>query len=500
MRDPETGRYQREGKWQIMIHGESYKPIVAEAARKAATEVYNRIMVTPPADGRGQGEPGRRSRRVQRAERAISTSSERRRSSSAPVGASHIYKPRAVGEGMGRTWYGPVEQRLGLRAADPRRAKMTQMENRIVLTRFKDGYGPVGAYFLHLKTYTENAYGQEYESRWYDHTKAMVGDYIDRHPVPTCLRNHAFLEEVKAGNGPHSHGDEGGPSRTAQGTGRLGELPRHDDRAGGGVGLSEYRSQAHQPGADDLGALRHGLARHVLRRLGQRPCGLLAGRVPVGIQPDDDRRRSVRRGRHHRRDGPQVLFRIVYRRTHCGQGGRQIRAGHAQRAAPGDRAAVRGAEEDSLPAHGELHGRPQRNRRGHRLTELHPAHPRSSAPREADGRVRRRNQRPLHDQRAAAHPRARAAGHAEGRPRPPRGRRPAPASACVGTPPPGTGVGIGDASHDVPHRDAVAGGTTTGADHPTLDDEDWHCFTVSRFDRNTGEWELEKAPVYHIVD
>ncbi len=46
MKDPKTGRYLREGKWQIMIHGESYKPIVAEAARKAATEVYNRIMVT----------------------------------------------------------------------------------------------------------------------------------------------------------------------------------------------------------------------------------------------------------------------------------------------------------------------------------------------------------------------------------------------------------------------------------------------------------------------
>ena len=46
MTDPDTGRYQREGKWQIMIHGESYKPIVAEAARKAADAVYNRIMVT----------------------------------------------------------------------------------------------------------------------------------------------------------------------------------------------------------------------------------------------------------------------------------------------------------------------------------------------------------------------------------------------------------------------------------------------------------------------
>ena len=29
-----------------MIHGESYKPIVAEARARPATKVYNRIMVT----------------------------------------------------------------------------------------------------------------------------------------------------------------------------------------------------------------------------------------------------------------------------------------------------------------------------------------------------------------------------------------------------------------------------------------------------------------------
>ena len=46
MRDPETDRYLREGKWQIMIHGESYKPIVAEAAKNSADKIYNRIMVT----------------------------------------------------------------------------------------------------------------------------------------------------------------------------------------------------------------------------------------------------------------------------------------------------------------------------------------------------------------------------------------------------------------------------------------------------------------------
>jgi len=76
------------------------------------------------------------------------------------------------------------------------------MENRIVLTRFKDGYGPVGAYFLHLKTYTQNANGDNYEKTWYDQTKEMVGEYIDHIPTPTCLRNHAFIQETAAGRGP----------------------------------------------------------------------------------------------------------------------------------------------------------------------------------------------------------------------------------------------------------------------------------------------------------
>ena len=201
MRDPKTGRYQREGKWQIMIHGESYKPIVAEAARKAATEVYNRIMVThllmdDASANRVGGAVGFNVRTgdfyVFRAKAVII----------AAGGASHIFKPRAVGEGMGRTWYAPWSSASAYGLPIQVGAKMTQMENRIVLTRFKDGYGPVGAYFLHLKTYTQNGYGEEYESKWTEHTRALVGEYVDHHPVPTCLRNHAFLEEMKAGRGP----------------------------------------------------------------------------------------------------------------------------------------------------------------------------------------------------------------------------------------------------------------------------------------------------------
>ena len=201
MRDPETGRYQREGKWQIMIHGESYKPIVAEAARKSADKIYNRIMVThllmdESRPNRVGGAVGFNVRtgdfHVFRAKTVIVGAG----------GASHIFKPRSVGEGMGRTWYAPWSSASAYALPILAGAKMTQMENRIVLCRFKDGYGPVGAYFLHLKTYTQNAYGEEYESKWYEHTKNLVGEYIDHHPTPTCLRNHAFIEEMKAGRGP----------------------------------------------------------------------------------------------------------------------------------------------------------------------------------------------------------------------------------------------------------------------------------------------------------
>ncbi len=201
MHDSETGRYQREGKWQIMIHGESYKPIVANAARNSADKIYNRIMVThllmdESRDNRVGGAVGFNVRtgafHVFRAKAVIVGAG----------GASHIFKPRAVGEGMGRTWYAPWSSGSAYALPIQAGAKMTQMENRIVLARFKDGYGPVGAYFLHLKTYTQNGYGNEYESTWYDDTKAMVGEYIDHQPTPTCLRNHAMVSEVNAGRGP----------------------------------------------------------------------------------------------------------------------------------------------------------------------------------------------------------------------------------------------------------------------------------------------------------
>ncbi|NYT52591.1 MAG: adenylyl-sulfate reductase subunit alpha [Candidatus Vesicomyosocius endoextente] len=212
MKDPKReaiGAYMREGRWQIMIHGESYKPIVAEAATKQADKVYNRIMVThllmdDKKKNRVAGAVGFNVRtgnyHVFKSKTTIVGAG----------GASNIFKPRSVGEGMGRVWYAPWSSGSAYGLLIEAGAKMTQMENRIVLARFKDGYGPVGAYFLHLKTYTQNGYGNEYESKWFPALSKMVGkEYLDTEgqhlshkPIPTCLRNHAFISEVNAGRGP----------------------------------------------------------------------------------------------------------------------------------------------------------------------------------------------------------------------------------------------------------------------------------------------------------
>ncbi len=201
LKNPQTGRYLREGKWQIMIHGESYKPIVAEAARKSVNEVYNRIMVThlvmdSKQPNRIAGAVGFNVRNgdfyVFRAKAVIVGAG----------GGSHIYRPRSVGEGMGRTWYAPWSTASAYGLIIPTGATMTQMENKIVLARFKDGYGPVGAWFLLLKAHATNAAGEFYEKDRHPEIKERVGYYADIQPMPTCLRNHAMIEEIKAGKGP----------------------------------------------------------------------------------------------------------------------------------------------------------------------------------------------------------------------------------------------------------------------------------------------------------
>jgi adenylylsulfate reductase subunit A len=82
-------------------------------------------------------------------------------------------------------------------------AEMTMMENRFVPARFKDGYGPVGAWFLLFKAKATNYKGEDY----CETNRAMLKPYEDRgyakgHVIPTCLRNHMMLREMREGRGP----------------------------------------------------------------------------------------------------------------------------------------------------------------------------------------------------------------------------------------------------------------------------------------------------------
>ena len=199
----EDGRYKREGRWQVMIHGESYKPIVAEAAKKAVGEgnVYERIFVShlltdaddPTKVAGAVGFSVRDDKIYVFKSRTVICCAG---------GATNVFRPRATGEGLGRIWYAVWNTGSVYSLMQQVGAEMTQMEHRVVVTRFKDGYGPVGAWFLLFKAKAENAYGEELE-KTRAHELLEWAPYGACKPVPTPLRNHLMLNDIKEGKGPH---------------------------------------------------------------------------------------------------------------------------------------------------------------------------------------------------------------------------------------------------------------------------------------------------------
>jgi adenylylsulfate reductase subunit A len=196
------GRYVREGRWQIMINGESYKPIVAEGTRAAIGQenLIERVAVThlltdANDPNRVVGAVGVSVRDnkfyVFKAKTVIV----------AAGGATLLFRPRSVGEGLGRTWYAIFDTGSTFAMMMQAGAEMTQMENRFIPSRFKDGYGPVGAWFLLLKSRATNAFGEDYVSTRADELKKYE-PYGSVKPTPTPLRNHLMLTDILDGKGP----------------------------------------------------------------------------------------------------------------------------------------------------------------------------------------------------------------------------------------------------------------------------------------------------------
>jgi len=195
------GKCVRSGKWQCMINGESYKVIVAEAAKNALgmDNIYERVFIVKLLTDKNNSN---------RVCGAVGFSVREHKTYVfkckamivACGGVVNVFRPRSVGEGQGRAWY-PVWN-AGSTYAMPAEigAKMVLMENRFVPARFKDGYGPVGAWFLFFKAQATNAYGEDYMVRNWDQVKKEYPGYADS--PGTCLRNHAAMIEMRAGRGP----------------------------------------------------------------------------------------------------------------------------------------------------------------------------------------------------------------------------------------------------------------------------------------------------------
>jgi adenylylsulfate reductase subunit A len=194
----------RTGKWQIMINGESYKRIVAEAAKLALGDdnILERVFIVELLNDANN--PNQIAGAVGFSVRENKVFIIKCKTMMiACGGAVNIYQPRSVGEGKGRAWY-PVwnagsTYTMALRAG----AELSMMENRFTPARFKDGYGPVGAWFLLFKAKTLNGLGEAFAGS--DAAKAELEKYAPYGTAaitPTCLRNHLMLFEMKEGRGP----------------------------------------------------------------------------------------------------------------------------------------------------------------------------------------------------------------------------------------------------------------------------------------------------------
>ena len=174
------GKCVRSGRWQCMINGESYKVIVAEAAKNALgmDNIYERVFIVKLLTDKANSN---------RVCGAVGFSVREHKAYVfkckamiiACGGVVNVFRPRSVGEGQGRAWY-PVWN-AGSTYAMPAEigAKMVLMENRFVPARFKDGYGPVGAWFLFFKAQATNAYGEDYMAKNWDRVKKEYPGYAD---------------------------------------------------------------------------------------------------------------------------------------------------------------------------------------------------------------------------------------------------------------------------------------------------------------------------------
>lgn len=187
----ENGKVRYRGQWDISIHGEQLKPIMAEKALESGADVYNRVTATSllMSGGRCVGATGLGVRDgkfyVFHAKATVV----------ATGGAGTLYKSYTADstDSGAQIWMCPycvgTGYALGLREG----AELTSLEQRWVATRTKDFCGPVDTISVGYGAPIVNCRHERVMSRYED----LGGD-----AAPRYIRANAPMEEWLAGRGP----------------------------------------------------------------------------------------------------------------------------------------------------------------------------------------------------------------------------------------------------------------------------------------------------------
>lgn len=187
----EQGNIRYRGKWDISIHGEQLKSIMAEKALETGADVYNRVAATGLLvhNGRCTGATGFGVRDgkfyVFRARATVVSTG----------GAGTLYKSYTADstDSGSQIWMCPYCVGSGYAMGLRQGAELTSLEQRWVATRTKDFCGPVDTISVGYGAPIINALGERVMSRY----ASLGGD-----AAPRYIRANAPMEEWLSGRGP----------------------------------------------------------------------------------------------------------------------------------------------------------------------------------------------------------------------------------------------------------------------------------------------------------
>lgn len=187
----EDGKVRYRGQWDISIHGEQLKPIMAEKALESGADVYNRVTATSliMSGSRCIGATGLGVRDgkfyVFHAKATVVSTG----------GAGTLYKSYTADstDSGAQIWMCPYCVGTGYALGLRKGAEFTSLEQRWVATRTKDFCGPVDTISVGYGAPIINCRHERVMSRYED----LGGD-----AAPRYIRANAPMEEWLAGRGP----------------------------------------------------------------------------------------------------------------------------------------------------------------------------------------------------------------------------------------------------------------------------------------------------------